>query len=516
MLRFRKTPMLLCAVVLMMAAALFCCVGALAEGGAAVSSPSPEPHFHRWTYTVQGSAIVARCDGPGTCDARGNLVLAIAAPTALVYDGTPKGASLNADYSRDAFGDDPRVTYVYGGNTLTNITPVDAETYTARVEPRTEAARGVRASVTYTVYKADQFITQLPEPLEVDYDGKEHPLVTPPEALPEGCAGLLYSLDEGRHWSEELPVGVEATAYAVTVRYAGDHNHNDFDTEPLASVIAQVPHGLVIATLTAQGEDAVKVTWTPAEYVDGYDVFLKRCDDKGKYTVTATVEGAESTETTVKGLKKYTHYKGGVRAWVMKGSEKRYVLDASPVVYIITGDYARGTVNPGSLKLSHANVTLKIDRTLRVGGTVKGVKKGNLLSHVARLRYLSSDTGVAVVNNKGDVTSVGPGACLIYAITNNGLWKSINVTVDPEPDTVWFEQKRGTMKVGSTVDLGALVKLWPGRSQTTLTWESSNAEVASVDEAGVVKALKKGEVTVTVTASNGKRARVKIKVKQSK
>ena len=41
---------------------------------------------------------------------------------------------------------------------------------------------------------------------------------------------------------------------------------------------------------------------------------------------------------------------------------------------------------------------------------------------------------------------------------------------------------------------------------------SSRKRVASVDETGVVRALRRGKATITVKTANGKKARVKIKV----
>ena len=54
--------------------------------------------------------------------------------------------------------------------------------------------------------------------------------------------------------------------------------------------------------------------------------------------------------------------------------------------------------------------------------------------------------------------------------------------------------------------------LKPRDAKTTLTWKSSNENVATVSAKGLVKAVAKGKATVTVTTANGKKAKITIKV----
>ena len=52
------------------------------------------------------------------------------------------------------------------------------------------------------------------------------------------------------------------------------------------------------------------------------------------------------------------------------------------------------------------------------------------MNHTRKIRYLSSDPHIAKVDKKGRVTAVGKGKCLIYAMSINGCYKSIKVTVN--------------------------------------------------------------------------------------
>ena len=64
--------------------------------------------------------------------------------------------------------------------------------------------------------------------------------------------------------------------------------------------------------------------------------------------------------------------------------------------------------------------------------------------------------------------------------------------------------------VGNKLKLKTQIK--PADAKTTLVWESSDPNVASVSGKGVVTPLKAGRTTVKVTTANGKSARVSIKV----
>lgn len=490
------------------AMSLLLTVAALTGDAAGEGRAVPQSaHTHRWRYQISGDTITAHCDED--CPLTEGLALRVSAPNDLTYDGQEKPITLKGDVNSEAFGDDISIAYVDDKSNRLITAPVNAGAYVAVIELPT----GFRAGFSYSISKAPLALpAALPMPINSPYDGKDHALVAAPEHLPEGCIGIRYSVDGD--WSEDIPTGIEAGDYPIEVEYLGDENHADYI--PAAPVIASIepsPSGIVLASMTTRGADALNVFWTQAKYVDGYDVFLKKCSDKGRYQLVATVEGQGNAETTVTGLKPNTNYKGGVWAWVMKNGEKQYVLDKSPVVHVITGGICKGVVNPSSLKLNHANVTLRLGRRVRLNGTVKSTLKGRLLKHVPRLRFVSSDPSVASVDKKGDVTALKEGSCEVYVLTNNGIWKSVSVTVDPSPESIWFDHADRYVAVGKQLDLGARLRLWPGKSETSLTWSSSNETVATVTEKGVVKGLKKGKTTITVVASNEKSTRIRINVK---
>ena len=149
-----------------------------------------------------------------------------------------------------------------------------------------------------------------------------------------------------------------------------------------------------------------------------------------------------------------------------------------------------------------------------IKATVTGLTAGKkILQHVAILRYYTSNKKVATVTNKGVINAVAPGSCTIYVMANNGVRKSVKVTITAGPTSVSFKKKSYSVKVGKSLKLADQVELQPSGVATTLTWASSNKKIATVSKKGVVKGVKKGKVTITVTTANGLQKTIKVTVK---
>lgn len=71
---------------------------------------------------------------------------------------------------------------------------------------------------------------------------------------------------------------------------------------------------------------------------------------------------------------------------------------------------------------------------------------------------------------------------------------------------------RGTVSLYSTLTLPLTAEVQPAGAITRLTWTSSNARVARVDENGLVTPLKKGTTYISVSTDNGLTASIKLKV----
>ncbi len=70
----------------------------------------------------------------------------------------------------------------------------------------------------------------------------------------------------------------------------------------------------------------------------------------------------------------------------------------------------------------------------------------------------------------------------------------------------------GTVSVYRNATLQLAVGYTPANALAKLTWKSSKAKVATVDENGLVTPVRKGSAIISVTTDNGKQASVKVKV----
>ena len=127
--------------------------------------------------------------------------------------------------------------------------------------------------------------------------------------------------------------------------------------------------------------------------------------------------------------------------------------------------------------------------------------------------WTSSKPSVATVSD-GLITALAPGTTVIKA-SAAGLSASCTVTVLEKPDAVLVESvtlnyTSLTLTEGDSATLTALV-LPENADDKTVSWTTSDAQVATVSQSGVVKAVKAGTAVITATAG-GKTATCTITV----
>lgn len=121
------------------------------------------------------------------------------------------------------------------------------------------------------------------------------------------------------------------------------------------------------------------------------------------------------------------------------------------------------------------------------------------------LKWSSDNESVATVDASGKVTAVGVGQARITAVSEvfeETPEAECVVTVnknDVQIESVALDKTAVEVKPGDKLQLSASVL--PEGSPQGVTWSSSNAEVASVDEAGLVTAIAEGTAVVTATSS---------------
>lgn len=127
--------------------------------------------------------------------------------------------------------------------------------------------------------------------------------------------------------------------------------------------------------------------------------------------------------------------------------------------------------------------------------------------------WASSDAKVATVDVWGRVVGLTPGKTTITVTTDSGkCTANCNVTVKEIPVTgVTLNETTASVYIGEFVNLTASVTP-ANASDKTITWTSSNTEIATVDETGKVTGVELGKVTITATTKNGVSASCEVTV----
>ena len=119
--------------------------------------------------------------------------------------------------------------------------------------------------------------------------------------------------------------------------------------------------------------------------------------------------------------------------------------------------------------------------------------------------YASVDENVATVDAKGQVKAVGPGTTDIHISASGGAKTSVRVEVSGVPTTK-LVLNTDTLRMEKGQATGLSASFNEGADDTRLEWASADSEIAKVDAAGRVTALRGGQTQVYATTPNGLRA----------
>jgi|GEM_PF-5706993 uncharacterized protein YjdB len=161
---------------------------------------------------------------------------------------------------------------------------------------------------------------------------------------------------------------------------------------------------------------------------------------------------------------------------------------------VACGDTAtKVEVSPERALLTSAGQSLSLTATAKS-------KKGALLAD-AKLIFKSSAPGVATVDSKGGVRALKSGSATI-TVTAGKVSGTMTVSVQI-PKRIEISPNNPVYNLGISTGFRATVytdadeKMIAGKTR----WTSSDATIVSIDDAGNLKTLKEGKVTLTVFAA---------------
>ena len=170
------------------------------------------------------------------------------------------------------------------------------------------------------------------------------------------------------------------------------------------------------------------------------------------------------------------------------------------------------TVSVTEVTMDKTELTLTEGETETLTATVRPDNADN-----RKVTWSSDKTEIATVDGAGKVTAVKAGEAVVTVTTEDGgKTASCKVTVKAKAvnvTEVTLDRTELTLTEGEAETLTATVK--PDNADNRkVTWSSDKTEIATVDGAGKVTAVKPGEAVVTVTTEDGgKTATCKVTVK---
>ena len=147
------------------------------------------------------------------------------------------------------------------------------------------------------------------------------------------------------------------------------------------------------------------------------------------------------------------------------------------------------------VKLDQSEATIDVGDTLELTATVLPNNADN-----QNVTWSVEDDSVATVSQDGVVTAVNGGTTTVTVTTVDGSFTaSCEVTVEVPVTDIELDKNQAEMRVGDTLQLNATV-LPENATNKEVRWHSSDSNVATVDENGLVTAVGGGDVIINATA----------------
>ena len=187
-----------------------------------------------------------------------------------------------------------------------------------------------------------------------------------------------------------------------------------------------------------------------------------------------------------------------------------YYINNGGYTYLNGGAYDFNVVVGGETTVKPTKITIPSTVSVEVGESLDIETTVTPSNAEYTLTWSISDNSIATVYQNGMITGKSVGYADLKVKADNGVYSMCRVSVyRPTPTNVNMKSSLA-MNVGDTYTLSPIV--YPTNSKYTLTWTSSDTNVATVSSSGEVTAKSAGTANITVTTDNGKTANCKVEV----
>lgn len=175
------------------------------------------------------------------------------------------------------------------------------------------------------------------------------------------------------------------------------------------------------------------------------------------------------------------------------------------------GDTIKITVvqPPEEIAFKQPEYTVSVGSQLKFRVTVLPSNANN-----KRVEWLSSDESIATISKEGRLTAKSAGDVFVTAVSRGdpAVRSSVVVHCVIPIQKVTFEEELHDLRVGETVQLYPALSP-ENATRSALAYSSSNPYVCTVDENGLVTAVRGGEATITACFSENENRRDTVKIR---
>lgn len=117
-----------------------------------------------------------------------------------------------------------------------------------------------------------------------------------------------------------------------------------------------------------------------------------------------------------------------------------------------------------------------------------------------KILYSSSNPEIATVDDKGNIQAICSGTTIITVkAEENNVQNQIEITVYSKVTGIILDQKEIYMQVGDTFQINASIEP-EDANEKTVFYSSTNVQIASIEENGIITAYQEGETTIIGTS----------------
>lgn len=261
------------------------------------------------------------------------------------------------------------------------------------------------------------------------------------------------------------------------------------------------------ATITAMTKDQGKTatcTITVAQYVTEITLSSTSLslNEGQEQTLTATVNPDNANDKTLK--------------WTSSNESVATVDQTGKVTAVSKGTATiKAEANDGSGKYGICSVTVnRLVSSIVLNKTSLTIYNGKTETLTATVTpsdanntsvtWTSSNTSVATVSSSGVVRGLSRGNATIQVTANDGSGVKATCIVEVKQYVTGISIDKSSLSLLEKESYTLIPTISPANANDkSLTWVSSDASIASVDEQGKVTGVSKGSTTITATANDG-------------